>query len=546
MLRTILLGLAAVAFALALMNAATAESQSAEPILNKMFELESRRAQGVSDYAMDVTMMGHESTLFYERVSIPVAGRKPIETFRLVSFEEIQARQQSGQGMSPEAWQAYSDAMRQTGSAVNQETNRGMNEAGLPPGMLDALGAGSEAEPWASPNPSTMMGSLAGFADAAGEASSKQRAGTRREDSTAETMAQFRKRAKVVSKGKGFVHLRAEGLDLVEEVDGQKLKVESVSLWLDAKQYVPLKMRMDGVVTSEGQSQPMFIERLDEDYRTVPGSKLYMPYRNVMRMGGILGPQQQKEMEDARKQLDELERELASMPSDQRAMVEQMAGSQIAMLEKMVESGEMTVVTTVRAVRVNTGLAGAFGNKPATQTKPASTSVPSAPPSNADFVVQSIQRDLIALGYDPGSTDGQLSPQTVMAISKFQAENGLEVTGEATPQLAGILAAKRDAASGASASTAASSAGSGSLEDAQKVCLQEKIEAAKKKKRAFGRLMQAAGNTASRYGGAKVSSEVEKASREAYKADATAKDVEEAARALGISQEDVEACRNPK
>ena len=57
-----------------------------------------------------------------------------------------------------------------------------------------------------------------------------------------------------------------------------------------------------------------------------------------------------------------------------------------------------------------------------------------------------IQRDLIALGYDPGDANGQMSTQTIVAISKFQAENGLEVTGEASPQLAGILSAKRDAA----------------------------------------------------------------------------------------------------
>ncbi|NND30467.1 MAG: peptidoglycan-binding protein [Myxococcales bacterium] len=155
-------------------------------------------------------------------------------------------------------------------------------------------------------------------------------------------------------------------------------------------------------------------------------------------------------------------------------------------------------------------------------------------------MVQSIQRDLITLGYDPGSANGELSTPTIVAISKFQAENGLEVTGEVTPQLAGILAAKRDAAGGSSAGGNAPS-----LEEAQKVCLQEKIEAAKKKKRAFGRVMKAAAGTASRYGGSNVSREVEKAQQEAYKVEATGKDLEEAADALGLSKADVEACRNP-
>ena len=52
--------------------------------------------------------------------------------------------------------------------------------------------------------------------------------------------------------------------------------------------------------------------------------------------------------------------------------------------------------------------------------------------------------------------------------------------------------------------------------------------------------------SATRYGGAKVSNEVEKASREAYRVDATAKDVDEVAKELGISSDDVEACRNAK
>ena len=111
---------------------------------------------------------------------------------------------------------------------------------------------------------------------------------------------------------------------------------------------------------------------------------------------------------------------------------------------------------------------------------------------------------------------------------------------EATPQLAGILAAKRDAAGGSGAGAKAQS-----KEEAQQACLQAKIDAAKKKKRAFGRVMKAAADSASRYGGSKVSSEVEKASQEAYRVDATAKDLEEAADAMGLTKEDVEACRNP-
>jgi hypothetical protein len=178
--------------------ASTARAQSAKGLLDKMLEVESKRAKGVNDYAMDITVMGHDTTLFYERVSTHAPNGKPIDTFRLVPFDEMQRRQQARQGMPPEAWAAYSDALRETGSAVSGETEKGMTEAGLPPGMLGAMGSGASAEPWASPNPSTMMNSMADFAGAAGAASTADRAvvdEAATATATATSIALFRKRA---------------------------------------------------------------------------------------------------------------------------------------------------------------------------------------------------------------------------------------------------------------------------------------------------------------------------------------------------------------
>jgi peptidoglycan hydrolase-like protein with peptidoglycan-binding domain len=538
------------AMLLVAMLPALASAQSAQALLDRMLAAESKRAKGVDDYAMDLSVMGQESTLYYERVSMPGPNGKPMETFRLVSLGEMQSRQQAGQGMSPEAWEAYSKATRETGAVVGGEMDKGMNEAGLPPGMRDAMGSGSEAEPWASPNPSTMMGSMADFADAAGKASAEAKADAR-DDSMAKSMALFRKRAKIVGKesiGKRrAIHARADDLHIVEKSDGEDLEIQAISLWIDAEKLVPLKMRMEGVAKQGKSEREILIERFDQDYRLVPGSKLYMPYRNMVRMQGVLSPDQQKQMEDARKQLADFDKKLAEMPPEQRAQVEKMAGSQIAMLRKMVDGGEMEVVTEVRAIRVNVGLEGAVppgasaGAKQGASARPGA-SISMSVTTSGDPLVQMIQRDLITLGYDPGAANGEMSTPTIVAISKFQAENGLEVTGEATPQLAGILAAKRDAAGGAGTGSGTKAE---SLEEAQKVCLQEKIEAAKQKKRAFGRVMKAAASSASRYGGSNVSREVERASQEAYKADATAKDLEEAADALGLSKAEVEACRNP-
>jgi hypothetical protein len=83
---------------------------------------------------------------------------------------------------------------------------------------------------------------------------------------------------------------------------------------------------------------------------------------------------------------------------------------------------------------------------------PAASADPAASPKSktssaeltTDDLLESVQKHLAALGYNPGNTDGTTSVMTEVAISQFQAENGLAVTGKVTPQLLGILSAKVD------------------------------------------------------------------------------------------------------
>ena len=69
-------------------------------------------------------------------------------------------------------------------------------------------------------------------------------------------------------------------------------------------------------------------------------------------------------------------------------------------------------------------------------------------PTSADLttndLVQSVQLHLEILGFSPGNTNGEASMQTAIAISQFQAEKGMDVTGEASPVLLGVLAAEVD------------------------------------------------------------------------------------------------------
>ena len=180
----------------------------------------------------------------------------------------------------------------------------------------------------------------------------------------------------------------------------------------------------------------------------------------------------------------------------------------------------------------------------------------------ADDLTKMIQKDLIALGYDPGNIQGELSTETVVAISMFQAENNLEVTGEPTPQLAGVIKARiskgnKPAGASASAPAAAGAQPAGSqqfdaatLQAAQQQCLQDKIAAkqkSRKKKKGLGSLMRAVTNTAARYGGGSdLARQVNETSYDIYKADATAKDWERAAEDLGLTQNELEECQNPQ
>lgn len=177
----------------------------------------------------------------------------------------------------------------------------------------------------------------------------------------------------------------------------------------------------------------------------------------------------------------------------------------------------------------------------------------SASASAADpELVSMAQKELIALGYDPGNIQGEMSTETIVAVSKFQAENNLEVTGEVTPQLVGALrAAKNKPSQAATANTAAQMTPEqqqADLQARQQACLQEKYAAAQernKKKRGMMRLLSAVSRSSRQFGSSELAGDISRASSEAYNINATASDLEAAGKDLGLTPEEMEACRNP-
>lgn len=175
--------------------------------------------------------------------------------------------------------------------------------------------------------------------------------------------------------------------------------------------------------------------------------------------------------------------------------------------------------------------------------------------SLADDLTMMIEQDLATLGYATGPVDGEETMETVIAISKFQAENNMEVTGSVTPQLAGILSAKAAnpgmqtmpavaADTATEAAIAQPAADPAALQAAQQACLQEKIaasQASQKKKRGFGSLMRAVTRTAGQMG----NYDLYKTTSDVYNANATAADLASAAKDLGLTEDEVAACQNP-
>ena len=173
-----------------------------------------------------------------------------------------------------------------------------------------------------------------------------------------------------------------------------------------------------------------------------------------------------------------------------------------------------------------------------------------------DELTQIVQQDLTALGYDTGGTDGTASTKTIIAVSRFQSEHNLEVTGEITPQLAGIIKAAMSRQSGAANAASAPAVATtqvspqqaqAELKARQEACLQEKVESAKQTaqlKSGLNKLLGAVSRTASRFGGGEVATQIFTTTSDASSIDATITDLEGAAKDLGISQSDIDACKN--
>jgi hypothetical protein len=338
-------------------------AEDAASIIARMQQATIDRAEGVNAYRMTRRVMGQASTQYYQRVDVETQDGGFYPVFQPVSVQDLRCSVDAEtQRMSAEDLEAYAGALETTGDAMATEVENGLEEAGLPRGLFTAMGAGGD--PWATTDLRRMTGSMAVFARGAAEAERDNQAEAAAADPGADRrqMLEFGERAKLVGTesldGTDAYHLRADGLDYVQEADGQTFTIEVMSVWIDVAHLVPLKTVMEGTVSSSEGDRPMVIEKLDQDYRNVPDSRLYESHRQVMRIEGMMDETQTAQAAEVQKQMAELKKQLAAMPPDQRKMMESMMGSQLGMMPGMAQGGGMDIETTVDEIRVLPAAAG--------------------------------------------------------------------------------------------------------------------------------------------------------------------------------------------
>ncbi len=257
--------------------------------------------------------------------------------------------------MPPDELEDYADGIDAVGKMAGEQ----MADSGMPAVLMAAAGPAADKEPWASPDPRVMTGTMATFVRAAATAERNKDDSTDDAITNARQMADFAAIAELVGTepvdNRQAFHIRASDLNYSQPgEDGQEFIINTVSLWLDTEYYVPLKLRMDGVMLADGQSRAMYIEKIDSDYRST--GSMYESYKQTMLMGGILDPKTQAETAKAKADIAELDARMAAMSPGEKELMEKMMGSQLETMRNMVAGSGFRIVTTVRKISINAGL----------------------------------------------------------------------------------------------------------------------------------------------------------------------------------------------
>jgi hypothetical protein len=344
-------------------------AETVNDIFDQMLEKETACLEDVDSLLVGTQTMGTAVLQYYEKVPVKGENGETINVLRNVPPQEIQQRQSGGSNALGDADPAQlRDAaalLEQAGEKAELDMRAEMGNAGLPAGLEGLVTSASEEEPWLPTDPQNVTAMYAMMLRGAAQGKEEQAA---RDDVGAQAHQQAADKALIASKsrlvGRETVdgieakHVTAENLDQRQTLeDGKEFTLNSMNLWVDAQNDVPLKLQMDGEMSDGKEVRPIRIEREDKDYRHVEGCGcLYRPFLSVMKISGIMDEKQKAQMQEAQAKMADFDKQLAQMPAAQRDMILRQMGPQMEMMKKMASGGGIEIESKVVELRCNTGM----------------------------------------------------------------------------------------------------------------------------------------------------------------------------------------------
>ena len=306
-------------------------AETAQSIVQEMQARKTAREQGVQSYILVQDTAGQKTVLLFEKDP----GNK---LFRMIPPSEVATDQANQEGWTP---------------SNSKEAMAGMAAGSilLRRALQQELGL-SENDPAMTAAQNGIFGMLQ---MAAGLPTTDQYFVQKRKDAAdvkqkTLDIAEFGRMATLTGTetlhGREAYVLQAEGLDREQVTEDGTFTIHTAGMWVDTQNYVPLRIRFEGVAETGGRSQPMVIERDSFDYRNA--ASLYLPYHEISRISGILNDKQKAEMKRAQQELKKLE----DLQGPEKEMVMRMMGPQLQMIENMAKGRGIEVETIVRNVIV--------------------------------------------------------------------------------------------------------------------------------------------------------------------------------------------------
>jgi hypothetical protein len=319
-----------------------ARPQTAQSILATARTRQIERWNGVKNYTLIQTIQGMETPSYYERMEV---NGQP--GFRLVPITEWRKRA-PGTPQDPDAMAG------------------GMADA------LDMLDQGFAQE--IGPVHNLFMHSMLNDMSTVLRMSQEYHENDGRADvATADSgMAAFMSRARLAGRetmdGRDAFRLIADNVSdivLTDPGSAGKMILRELDLWIDAEEYVPLVLRMDGEMQMNGKTTPVELELQQKDYHHV--GTMFQPRHLVMRMSGMLeamatDPKRRQEMAKARQEMvkarahwDAMQPQLAKLNASQKQMVEGQMQKAMAQMQQFIDAGTFESVIDVSLIGINEG-----------------------------------------------------------------------------------------------------------------------------------------------------------------------------------------------